>query len=419
MANPDENNDEVATNDEPSSPAPNAPEADDVDAGRTDGDDDAGSATAGSADAGTADDDAGTADDAQGSAGSSANKGTGGGTAPSPGARLAAQRAAKAAAKAAKRGKTPADEVEQKAEARAATMATWLEEHRTVAYGVLAAVALLIAAYVGWSMFGGRAAEAAAVDLSAALDVANAEIRSADSPAPEDDLADRETFPTTTARAEKALELFRKVTSAHAGTDAAVWARLGEARALLDLGKPAEARAAYEKALREGSGNTAVAARAYEGIAFTFETENEPAKAIEKFQALSRAGEGAYKDLADYHLARMYLRTNEDTRAKDLLKELVQRLRTRDDTDPGDVSPYVLSQAELRLAELDSTLVPRPTQGLGGGSMFGPGGIQLGGEGGPSNVTPEQIQEILRNLQKNQGGAGGGAGGGLPPGLGE
>jgi len=416
LANPDENKDEVATNDEPSSPAPDAPEADDVDAGRTDGDDDAGAATASSADS---DDDAGTANDAgtADAAGTSANTGTSDAKTPSPGARLAAQRAAKAAAKAAKRGKTPADEIEQKAEARAATMAGWLEENRTIAYGVLAAVVLVIAAYVAWSMFGGRAAEAAAVDLSAALDVANAEIRSADSPALEDDLSDRETFPTTTARAEKALELFRTVTSAHAGTDAAVWARLGEARALLDLGKPAEARAAYEKALREGSGNTAVAARAYEGIAFTFETENEPAKAIEKFQALSRAGEGAYKDLADYHLARMYLRTNEETRAKDLLKELVQRLRTRDDTDPGDVSPYVLSQAELRLAELDSTLVPRPTQGLGGGSMFGPGGIQIGGEGGPSNVTPEQIQEILRNLQKNQGGAGGA--GGLPPGLGE
>lgn len=417
MANPDENKDDATTESEPTG-AEDGAETRSADA---DADGDGG--TSASADA----DEGGAGDAAEASASEAATpagaKQAAGAKVPSPGARLAAQRAAKAAAKAAKRGKTTADEVEQKVEARAADVAGWLEKNRTMAIGAVAAVLLVIAGYVGWSMFGNRTAEHAAVALSEALDVANAEIRPADAPAPANDSVDRETFPTTTARATKALDLFRRVTTGFTGTDAAAWARLGEARALLDLGKPAEARAAYEKALREGSGNTAVAARAYEGIAFSFEVENEPRKAIEKFQALARAGEGAYKDLADYHLARMYLRTNEETRAKDLLKELVQRLRARDDTDPGDVSPYVLSQAELRLAELDSSLVQRPTQGLGGGSMFGPGGIQVGGEGGPSNVTPEQIQEILRNLQKSQGGGagglGGGAGGGPPPGEGE
>jgi predicted negative regulator of RcsB-dependent stress response len=322
----------------------------------------------------------------------------------SPGARLAAQRAAKAAAKAAKRGKTQADEVEQQAEAHAATMASWFEDNRKTVYGVLAAIAVLLGVYVAWSTFGHRAAEQASAALGEALDVANARIRAADAPEEPADALGRETFPTTTARAEKALSLFRKVTSQHAGSDAALWARLGEARALLDLDKPGEARAAFEKALREGSGNASVTARAFEGIAFTFEAENQPQKAVEKFQALSRAGEGAFKDLADYHLARMYLRTGEENRAKDLLKDLVQRLRAGDDGAPEDRSPYILTQAEVRLAELDSSLVPRPTQGLNGGSLIGPGGIQLGGDG-PSNVTPEQIQEILRNLQKSRGGA--------------
>ena len=322
----------------------------------------------------------------------------------SPGARLAAQRAAKAAAKAAKRGKTAADEVEQQAEARAATMASWFEDNRKTVYGVLAAIAVLLGIYVAWSTFGHRSAEQSSAALGEALDVANARIRAADAPEEPADALGRETFPTTTARAEKALSLFRKVTTDHAGTDAAVWARLGEARALLDLDKPGDARAAFEKALREGSGNASVTARAFEGIAFTFEAENQPQKAIEKFQALSRAGEGAFKDLADYHLARMYLRTGDENRAKDLLKELVQRLRAGDEGAPEDRSPYVLTQAEVRLAELDSSLVPRPTTGLNGGSLIGPGGIQLGGDG-PSNVTPEQIQEILRNLQKSRGGA--------------
>ncbi len=337
-----------------------------------------------------------------------AGEGTDKGAAPakplSPGARLAAQRAAKAAAKAAKRGKTKADEVEQQAEAHAATMASWFEDNRKTVYGVLAAIAVLLGVYVAWSTFGHRSAEQASAALGEALDVANARIRAADAPEEPADALGRETFPTTTARAEKALSLFRKVTSEHAGSDAALWARLGEARALLDLDKPGDARAAFEKALREGSGNASVTARAFEGIAFTFEAENQPQKAIEKFQALSRAGEGAFKDLADYHLARMYLRTGDENRAKDLLKELVQRLRAGDEGAPEDRSPYILTQAEVRLAELDSSLVPRPTQGLNGGSLIGPGGMQLGGDG-PSNVTPEQIQEILRNLQKSRGGA--------------
>jgi predicted negative regulator of RcsB-dependent stress response len=356
--------------------------------------------------------DSGNSDESGAAAGSAAAKEAGEGTekgaAPgkplSPGARLAAQRAAKAAAKAAKRGKTTADEVEQQAEARAATMASWFEDNRKTVYGVLAAIAVLLGVYVAWSTFGHRSAEQASAALGEALDVANARIRAADAPEESADALDRETFPTTTARAEKALSLFRKVTTDHTGSDAALWARLGEARALLDLDKPGDARAAFEKALREGSGNASVSARAFEGIAFTFEAENQPQKAIEKFQALSRAGEGAFKDLADYHLARMYLRTGDENRAKDLLKELVQRLRAGDEGAPEDRSPYILTQAEVRLAELDSSLVPRPTQGLNGGSLIGPGGMQLGGDG-PSNVTPEQIQEILRNLQKSRGGA--------------
>jgi tetratricopeptide (TPR) repeat protein len=403
LANPDENKDDATSDAAEPAEAEGVAEARAADA---DGGDDAEAGEGAAAE--KADDDAKPA------------KAAAGAKAPSPGARLAAQRAAKAAAKAAKRGKTAADEVEQKAEARAADVAGWVDKNRPIAYGALAAVLLVVAGYVGWSMFGNRTAEQAAVALGEALDVANAEIRSADAPAPENDTSDRETFTTTTLRATKALDLFRKVTRSHSGTDAAVWARLGEAHALLDLGQPANARAAYEKALREGSGDSAVAARAFEGIAFTYEAENQPAKAIEKFEALSRAGEGAYKDLADYHLARMYLRTNAEPRAKRLLEELVTRLRARDDREPGDVSPFVLGQAELRLAELGSSLVQRPTQGMGGGSMFGPGGVQLGGEGGGGqNFTPEQIQEILRNLQKNQGGGAGGAGGGLPPGEGE
>ena len=77
----------------------------------------------------------------------------------------------------------------------------------------------------------------------------------------------------------------------------------------------------------------------------------------------------------------------------------------------------MLAQAEVRLRELDPSAVPaRPTLGggpLGGGGGGGipglgggAGGLPAGlGGGGAGDLSPEQLQRLIQQLQSKQGGA--------------
>lgn len=333
----------------------------------------------------------------------------------SPGARLAAQRAARSAQKAAKRGRQK-NEVEVRAQKRAEKISKWYEKHRVPVLSGLGAAALLIAGFIAWTYLGSRGDESAAAALAKAVDTEAAPIRNPDDVEAADLPASGESYPTVEARNRRALAESRDVLRTHAGTRAAVWARLGEARALLDLGQGAQARESYEKALHEAQGDATVLARAYEGLAFTYEAEGKTSDAVTKFQQLSHAGDGAFRDLAEYHLARMYLAQHQNDRAKETLRVLVNRLRERDDSEEGAVSPFVLTQAELRLAELDSSLVPRGGAGgagPGGGTLIGPNGERMGagGPGGAGGISDEQLQDLIRRLQAKQGAGGGAAGG--------
>jgi tetratricopeptide (TPR) repeat protein len=335
---------------------------------------------------------------------------------PSAGARLAAQKAAKAARKAAKRGKT--NVVDSAVAKRAAVASEWATTNRRTVYVVLGALALAIGGFTIWKMIESSRAEEASAALQDAVETANAPIRAAgDAPAEEDE--ELETYPTIRARAEKALREYRTVVSNYGGTDAAVWARLGQAAALYDLERWADSRQAFEKAMQEGGDDPSVTWRALEGIGFTYEAEEKWPEALQRYQELSRTGGRAFRDVAEYHLARMYLAQGDDVRAKETLRTLVERLQGRategDESEDATQLQYTLTQAEARLAELDPSAVPRRG---GAGGMGGMGG--MGGPGGPESLTQEQIEELIRNMQKKMGNKAppGGGGGGPPPGGG-
>lgn len=322
------------------------------------------------------------------------------------GQKLAAQMAAKAAQKAAKRGKAPA--AEEQAVKKATDIAHEIGKHAKWLYAAAALAVLVGLGFVLYSQFGHRSEEAAGRDLAKAVEIANAEIRAADAEAPEGEPEGTVTFVTTQARAEQALREFQRVTSHHAGTVAASWARLGEAHALLELNRVSDARTAFEKARREGGEDPMIAARAIEGVGFTLEAENKQQEAVAKFQELSRVGNGAFRNLADYHLARMYIALHQDVRAKETLRALVDRLNSAagPDGDLAPASPYVLDQAQIRLAELDPSAVPHTRRspggqpgGGGGGTIMGPDGpIEIGGaEGAGQN---EALQRLIEQLNK-------------------
>ncbi len=334
---------------------------------------------------------------------SSSTEGSSEKSGPTAGQKLAAQMAAKAAQKAAKRGKAPA--AEEQADKRATDIAHELGKHARL-LNIAAAVAVPIGlGFVASSLFGHRGEVEAGRALTKAVAIANANIRAADQEAPEDEPEGTVTFPTIQARAESALREFQAVTSHHAGTVAASWARLGEAHALLELNRISDARTAFEKARREGGDDPMISARALEGMGFALEAENKPQEAVQKYQELSRLSSGAFRNLADYHLARMYIALHEEVRAKETLRTLVDRLNSAE--GPGGelapASPYVLDQAQIRLAELDPSAVPharRSAQPSSGGTIMGPNGpIEIGGAEGGAGQN-EALQRLIEQLNK-------------------
>ena len=313
----------------------------------------------------------------------------------SAGQRLAAEKAAKAAKKAAKRGRT-AEVVETKALKRAELATDWAKKNRRMLIGGAIVVGVTVAAATGYTIYAEGEAKEASKVLWDAVETARADIV-AEGQGLEDDA---QTYPTIAARAERATERYEQVISQYPGTEAATWARLGRANALYQLGQHEEARDAYQVALSEGGDDPVVAWRALEGIGFTYEAEEKWDEAVERFQELGSSAEGAYRDIADYHLSRMYLAKGDDARAKETLRDLVDRLRGDREGQPQ--LDFVLSQAEIRLAALDPTMVRSQPAFPGGGGLGGGGG----GAGGMGDMDPEQLQRILEQLQKQGLGAG-------------
>lgn len=343
------------------------------------------------------------------------------------GARLAAAKAAKAARKAAKRGKEKkaADPIAQMRESALAhkveKAGSWAKDNHTVVWAAVAVLVVVLGGWVGWHFYSGQQAQAAAALLEDAVEIADAQIvaeedegdehedTSANESASHDD-DEPPTFPTQQARAEAAVEAYRRVLTQYPSSAAASWARLGEARALFELGRYGDARESYDRAVHEGGAETAVVLRALEGKAFTFEAEEHWDQALEVYQELARVDDGRFDPIAKYHTARMYLAKGDRDRATETLRGLVDSLREAEDDEDAQDFQYVLAQAQTRLRELDPSAVPAPATNdspFGGLGALGGGGGDNGGQ-----LTDEQIQELIRRFQQQQqqgGGAGGGA----------
>ncbi|NOY93457.1 MAG: hypothetical protein GXP55_19920 [Deltaproteobacteria bacterium] len=318
----------------------------------------------------------------------------------SAGQRLAAAKATKAARKAAKRGRD-AELVEDKALERAAGAASWMKQNRsTLTYGIGGAL-VLVAVLLGYSSITKGKAASAATGLWAAVEASQAPIREADQPAPDTDADAGPSFASKSAREEAVLSDLRGVTSEHAGTLAAHWASLAEAATLLRSGDASGAREAYEAVLSDAGDDSSVAARALEGIGYTYEAESEWDQALERYEELGNTEGFGNRERADYDIARMYLEKGDEVRAKEKLRALSEHLREEDAPE----LPYVRDQAELLLAQLDPSAARRAAPGAGGFGGFGAPGAG-GGAGGAGSLTPEQIQQLIKRLQSKQGAGG-------------
>ena len=259
----------------------------------------------------------------------------------------------------------------------------FMQENRMRILGALgvalvgAAVVLLMQRYV----FTGSAEQANA--LAKALELSEAQIDAAATG--ETNEAGQPVFKTREDREKKAVDAFEATIKQDPKSAAAGWAQVGEASVKLEQGKHDEALKLYESAFTHKE-IPVLASRALEGLAISLEAAGKTDEAIKRYEELKAFNNGTDKDLAEYHLGRLKLAKGDKDGAKALLKPLYDRLGERKEGVPP--SRYLRGEVEIRLAEIDSSLVDK-------------------GAGEPSQFSQEELQRLIQQLQQQQQGGGG------------
>lgn len=317
------------------------------------------------------------------------------------GQRLAAQKAAKAAMKARKRGKAV---VEDEILKKASKAGEWIGRYRRGFAAVVAGIVVAIGAIgVGWWYQAGQAHKASALLLKA-VETTTAPIGEASTFGVQAEAEKKkERFKTTDERARKAIKRYGKVIAQFPNTEAADWARLGQAGQYMLLADSSKAAKRYNE-VADAARQPWLSRQALQGLIATSEQQKDYKAALEHANALAALNDGAFKDLAEYHTARILLAQGEKKNGAQRLKKLVERLRK----DNAPTYAYLLGQAELTLLAADPSLLPggRLSQQSQGGAGAGLGGLGgMGGLEGLENLSPEQLQMLLQQLQQQQPGS--------------
>jgi hypothetical protein len=291
---------------------------------------------------------------------------------------------------------------------RARRARRWIEQHKEVFAGFVAAAVLGVGGVLGWLYWQNKhEADASAI---LAQGFADEHGHVSDKEDDEDDAKARQLYPTFRSVADRrnaALAKYREVESKYPGTGAAILARLAEAGLLLDQPDAKAAIVAYEdvKASVLSHQDAAVRGRALEGEGFAHEllSESDAANkdkhlddAMAAFKALELVDIKGFKELGMYHQARVLQAKGDKAKAIEILKEVHKRV-----TEPGETHPFPYLEFVVadRLRELDPTALPPKVA-----KRAGPNGA-----GGNPDMSNPQVQELIRQLQQQQQGRGGGA----------
>lgn len=327
-----------------------------------------------------------------------------------PGQRLAAKRNKKAQQKQEFKGELKRQEEQQRADEQeeaermmgtytapvttpdavqevARDFSSYLHDHRNlIVGGIVTLVVVGLAAVFGQNWFRAGSAEQAKL-LATAIEIANAQVDSSNTDGK--DAAGKPVFKSEADRANKAVEAFAAAAKESPDSTAARWAKLGQSSVLTLSGKAGDAVPLFAASFSARGDQAGLGALALEGHALSLETAGKVDEALKQLEQLKTYEGGAYKDLAEYHVARIKLAQGDRDGAKTLLKGVYDRLGSPAEGAPK--SRFLKGEVEVRLAELDSSLVPA------GGS-------------GSQDFSPEEIQRLIQQLQQQKGGAPAGAG---------
>jgi hypothetical protein len=277
-------------------------------------------------------------------------------------------------------GRGPVDPaLPQNVERVAGKFTGFLQDNRERILIALGLLVVLAGVALGLTRFMRSGSREQAAELARALELLNAPISADDPDGKTDD--GKPLFKSEAERAAKSASAFADAAKEGPDNPTGLWARLGQAASQLALGKSSEARALFQSTGGNAGDEPAIRARALEGVAIALEGEGKSDEALKTYEQLKEL-EGQ-KELAQYHLARLRLAKGDREGGKGLLKALYDQLNAAKEDSPP--SPYLKAEVELRLAELDSSLVDQGSS-----------------QQQPQQFSDEQLQRLIEQLQKGK-----------------
>ena len=247
-----------------------------------------------------------------------------------------------------------------------------------------------IAAAAGYALYNSqieKTAAAATGALAAGITVEHGKVMAEDKRSDEEKEADpSKIYKTVDERADAALAAYRKAQAEHAGTAAALLAKLGEAGVLLDKRDWPGAIEAYNAVLASklAKADADVRGRAIEGVGLAKEGKGDLDAAIGSFKELQAIDERGFKELGMYHEARMLLAKGDKDKAKDLLKQIHDKLVVP--TPEGKQFRYLETLVDEALRRLDPNALPTKAP-------------MIGGDAKGSAMSADQMAKIQKMLQ--------------------
>lgn len=268
----------------------------------------------------------------------------------------------------------------------------WLRKNLPVIQWVIAAGLLGVGGFVTYTYVTQRTLGAASGLLASGALAEAGYVQQEDKRSDDDKELDPSlVFKTAEERENKALESYRKTQQEHAGSGAAILAKLGEAGVLLDKRDWDKAIEAFDAVLKTplASADADIKGRCIEGIGLAKEGKGDMEGAATELRRLETIDAKGYKELSQYHQARLLVAKGTDDdrgKAKDLLKAAYDKLKEPSlDKKP---MPYLERSIEQLLKVLDPSLVPEKD------SMSSVRGGQM---------SQEELQQRLRKIQEELG----------------
>lgn len=200
----------------------------------------------------------------------------------------------------------------------------WAKQNSTaVIAGVIAVVVLLTAIWGGAEFLRQRDLEASG-ELERAYALIDAEVIPEDSDTPADPSADPPTFPSDEAKRDAVIAQLQATIDEAGSSGVADMARFYLGDTLQKAEKYDDARAQFERLVRDLSRRDPLFFLAVERAAYLQERAGEPDAALQTLGKLA-GSESFYGDYASYHQARIYLAKGDEATARKLLETLEKK----------------------------------------------------------------------------------------------